>query len=166
MSDFNAQEHDHTSNNIANLLAIVGMVLSIALQMVYFNFFGIINWGDGIVVGVLAGACILAGFKLGKGVSGKTFPVFLVVIAVLTVVLGVSLGITFLVYNIGGFTLGEAFLLFFDEYLFADIQGTTLYHSQGIIDMGVAIGIAILIVGGKYFVGRSANKKQDNSADS
>jgi len=159
MNDLNTAER--TKNTVGNILAIVGMLVAVAIQMAYFHFFGLINWVDGIVTGIIAGICIIIGFKLGKGVSGKTFPIFLVVIAVVSVILGFSLGITFWVHNLGGVTIGGAFLIFFDEYLFTDIQGTTLYHSQGIIDFGIAIGIAVLIVGGKYFVQQSTAKKDE-----
>ncbi|MCL2204408.1 MAG: hypothetical protein FWB88_10785 [Defluviitaleaceae bacterium] len=138
------------SNVTGNLLTILGAAVAVFIQIVYFNTIGLTNWVDGIVPGILAGVCILVGFKLGKGAYGKTFPVFLVLTAIVAVILGFVLGITYLIYNIGVFTLAEAFLIFFDEYLFADIQGTTLYHSQGIIDFGIAIGIAILIVCGKH----------------
>lgn len=168
MNDFSneartSNNEARTSNTMGNLLAIVGMVVAIALQMVYFNSFGFINWVDGIATGIIAGACIFIGFRIGKGTSGERFPVFLVVIAVVTVILGFTLGISYFVYSMGGYTFGEAFFIFFDEYLFADLQGTTLYHSQGVIDFGIAIGIAILIVGAKYFASRADQKAPDDA---
>jgi len=140
---------------LASKSAVIGMVVAVVFQMVYFHFLGLTNWIDGIVPGIIVGICVLLGFKLGKGKSGKSFPVFLTFLAVIAVILGFSLGVTFLIYSMGGFTTGEAFLLFFDEYLFADIHGTTLYHSQGIIDFGIEMGIAILIVCGKYMYNRA-----------
>jgi energy-coupling factor transporter transmembrane protein EcfT len=134
---------------MGNILAVVGMVIAVVLQVVYFNFLGLTNWIDGIIPGVIVGICVLFGFKLGKGTLGNSFPVFLMFIAIIAVVLGFSLGITLLIYSIDGFTFGEAFLLFFDVYLFAELQGDTLYHSRGIIDFGIATGIAVLIICGK-----------------
>ena len=148
MNDSNIDER--TNNAVGYLFAILGMVVSVVAQMVYFNFFGLINWLDAIVPGVIAGACVLFGFKIGKGICGKKFPVSLVLIAAVAVILGFLLGITFLIYNISELTLGEAFFVFFDEFLFADLQGGTLYHSQGLIDFAVATGLAILIVCGKH----------------
>ena len=143
------------SNAKGYLLAIVGAAVAVFIQMVYFNTIGLTNWVDGIVSGIIAGVCILVGYKLGKGTYGKSFPVFLAVIAGATVIFGFVLGITFLIYNIGEFTPVEAFRIFFDEFLFADLQGTTLYHSQGLIDCAIAVGIAILIVCGKHMYDRA-----------
>jgi len=153
MNDSNIKER--TNNAIGNVFAVVGMAVAIVLQMVYFHFLGLTNWIDGIVPGIIVGLCILLGFKLGKGTSGKSFPTFLTLLAVIAVILGFSLGVTFLIYNMGGLAMGEAYLLFFDAYLFADLQGTTLYHSQGIIDFGIAMGVAILIVCGKHMYNRA-----------
>lgn len=153
MSDSNIKER--TNNVTGNVIAAIGAAVALLIQIVYFNTIGLNNWIDGVVAGIVAGACILIGFKLGKGTYGKSFPIFLSFIAAVSVILGFTLGITYLVYSMGGFTLGEAFLVFFDEYFFADIQGTTLYHSQGIIDFIIAIGIAVLIVCGQYYYNKA-----------
>ena len=149
MNDLNAEVR--TSNAKGYILAVVGMAISVVLQIVYFNFFGLVNWLDAIVPGILAGACIFIGFKLGKGTYTKAFPVMLTVIAVIATILGFVLGVTFFIYNISDLSVSDAFLVFLDEYLYADIQGTTFYHSQGIIDFGISTGIAVLIVSAKHY---------------
>jgi len=123
--------------------------------MLYLLTVGLINYVDGIVAGIIIGLCIVGGFKLGGGVAKKTFPVYPIILAGLSGLLGFMLGISMYLYRGGGRTFGEAIVYFFDGYLFVDLDGTTLYYSLGIINVGIAIGIAVLFIGGKRYIQES-----------
>jgi hypothetical protein len=148
--------NDNTKNVTGHIFAGIGAVISVIVQIVYFFYFGLVDWLDAIVPGITTGVLVLLGYKLGKGVYDKSFPVFLTVVSVAAVFLGFSAGIALLIYDMGDFTLLESFLIFFDEYLAIEFQGITLYYSQGIQDFGFAIGIAVLIVCAKYFYNKKA----------
>jgi len=142
------------SNALSYFLATIGALVAVPLQMFYLLTVGLINYVDGVVAGVIIGLCIVGGFKLGGGVAKKSFPVYPIILAVLSTLLGFMLGISAYLYQ-NGWDIGDAVVFFFDDYLFADFEGTTIYYSLGIINVGIAIGIAVLFIGGKRYIQQS-----------
>ncbi|MCL2364464.1 MAG: hypothetical protein FWC71_07375 [Defluviitaleaceae bacterium] len=147
--------NDTPTNTLGYLLATLGALVAIPLQMIYLMTVGRINYVDGLVAGVIVGVCIVGGFKLGGGIAKKTFPIYPILMACVSALLGFMLGISVYVYQDGGRSFGDAIVYFFDDYLFAEFAGFTLYYDMGVINLGIAIGIAVLFIGGKRYVQQS-----------
>jgi len=142
MEGFNNFETQNYENSIgkAMLFSIVGMLIGAAANVIVLGVFDLRWWW---AVGAVLGGAVSYAWKLGKGPSGLTRQLVMIVLSILGSLLGFVVGYAWIIYNEGfGADFFIAFEIVLEEFF---IGFEYLFDEYGIITRDVLIGAVIAI---------------------